>query len=185
MIAKIELWIKGRIGRATRWFVFDQVDFNSTVYQVLGELRAAQVRQERIISAFQATTRLEASERALEQRTINEEQRIVNEDLRVFQEEQRVSDEEVRLLLEELRRQINESAVTIDRMRRNFEHRLGEIEHRGPEDHLKPRSCRYVDAKAITGGNGRGGAWPLRQAQSDYRDGDLAHPVLDRQFRHR
>jgi hypothetical protein len=109
-IARIELWIKGKLKRAMRWIVLDQVNFNSTVHQILAELHAVQERQERILAALTAaheSAQIESRGREQRQALTNEEQRASNEDLRL---------------------QLNESAITIDRLRRNFEDRLRKIE---------------------------------------------------------
>jgi hypothetical protein len=128
LMAKIELWIKGCIERAMRWFVFDQVNFNSTVHQILGELRVVQLRQEKILTAFEASVQLEADRREQKQRVVHEAQKAVNEDQRVLNEAQTVLNEAQTVLNEEMRLQINESTVIIDRIRRNFEHRLTKLE---------------------------------------------------------
>lgn len=117
-VAKIELWIKSRIERATRWFVYDQVNFNSAIHQVLCELREVQIKQEKVLSALQSSTQLAT-------RRMEREQKLVNEE---HKEELRAVNEELRAVNEELRLQISDSAVTIDRLRRNFEHRLTQLE---------------------------------------------------------
>jgi len=168
--AKIELWIKRRIERAMRWFVFDQVSFNSAVHQVLCELREVEIRQGKMLSALaalQSSTQLEVDRQGQEQTLITEEQRAFNEEMRIANEEMGIANEEMRIANEanmrtanenmriaydemrivneeqrafnqelmtsneELRLQLKESEVTIDRMRRNFEHRLTQIEERG------------------------------------------------------
>lgn len=191
MTAKIELRIKSLIKRAMRWIVFDQVNFNSTVHEILGELHLLQIRQEEMLSEFRRTVELEASRREKQQSVINEEQSIineeqsiinegqsvfnegqkavneeqgainakqrlvnedqmainesqtvvnedqrainksqtvVNEDQRAVNESHSVVNEEQRAINEDLRAQLNESAIIIDRMRRNFEHRLTHLE---------------------------------------------------------
>jgi hypothetical protein len=154
--AKIEIWIKARIERAMRWFVFDQVNFNSAVHQILRELREVEVRQQKTLVALtelQSSIKDEVDRQGQEQRLINEEQRAFNEEtriaiednlriasenmrmaydeMRIVNEEQRALNQELITSNEELRLQLKESEVTIDRMRRNFEHRLTQIEERG------------------------------------------------------
>lgn len=142
LVAKLELWVKGKIKRAMRWIVLDQVNFNSTVHQVLSELHAIQVRQEKVLaalSALQASMQIEAAGQEQRQRLVNDEQRAVNEQQRTVNEEQRTLNEELcridkeqSRITEELRLQVNESATIIDRMRRNFEHRLRKLEEPQP-----------------------------------------------------
>jgi hypothetical protein len=100
LLARIELWIKRQIKRSTHWFTLDQVNFNSAIHNILTELREVQSRHEEILSSLQ-----EPAQRELVR--FKEEQGLVNESLAL---------------------QISESAVIIDRLRRNFEHRLGKIE---------------------------------------------------------
>jgi len=139
-VGRIELWIKSAVERATRWFVFDQVNFNSAVHQVLCELREVQRQQEKILSEVQRyneleVDRLERNQRLADQeqkeqlRSINDGLMAVSEGLRTTNEEARADTEGLRAINEELRVQINESVVTLDRMRRNFEHRLTELEN--------------------------------------------------------
>lgn len=154
--AKIELWIKQKIKRATKWFFFDQVNFNSTVHELLSELHAAQVRQQQLFSEFQRVVELEARERDHRQNAINDAQDVVNDEQRRFNDEQRsvncdqgLINEQLRssnevqrsvnqdqstlnerqsAAIDELRSHLSESAVVIDRLRRNFEHRLTTLE---------------------------------------------------------
>src|SRR5687767_6384898 len=37
--ARLELWIKRQIKRATHWFTWEQVNFNSAVHHALGDMR--------------------------------------------------------------------------------------------------------------------------------------------------
>lgn len=37
-VARLELWIKGKLKRATKWFTWEQVNFNSAAYQTLVEV---------------------------------------------------------------------------------------------------------------------------------------------------
>lgn len=53
LLARVELWLKRRIKRATHWFIWEQVNFNSAVHQSLGELYTALIVQEQRLSALQ------------------------------------------------------------------------------------------------------------------------------------
>lgn len=97
--ARIELWIKRQIRRATRWFTIDQVNFNTAAHDILTELYEMQARQEQIISALERPH--------LNAVGILDSQKAIADDLAL---------------------RISESAIMIDRMRRNFEHRLAKLE---------------------------------------------------------
>jgi hypothetical protein len=40
-VARLELWVKGKIKRASHWFTWEQVNFNSSVYHALRDVMAA------------------------------------------------------------------------------------------------------------------------------------------------
>src|SRR3954453_18604370 len=86
-MAKVELWFKGKIKRASRWFVFDQLSFNSTVHQILCELREGQIRQEKILSALESSTQLECSREEQRQNVVSQEQEAIHESLKASTEE--------------------------------------------------------------------------------------------------
>jgi hypothetical protein len=162
--AKIEVWIKGKVRRATKWFFFDQVNFNSTVHQLLAELNDLQLRHRNMLEDLGRSLRLEAQEREQRRRNFNEEQKAINADHRLSIEKQRALNEQQTLInkeqslvseeqrligseqaalieaqnatIERLRIELSESAVVIDRLRRNFEHRLAQLEH--PDPNTRP-----------------------------------------------
>lgn len=48
--ARFELWVKRLIKRATHWFTWEQVNFNSAVHHALGDARAALAAQEQALA---------------------------------------------------------------------------------------------------------------------------------------
>ncbi|MET0622168.1 MAG: hypothetical protein ABW250_04215 [Pyrinomonadaceae bacterium] len=62
--ARLELWLKRLIARATHWFTWEQVNFNSAVHHALGDVRAALGAHEQALARLQseilATLRAEA-----------------------------------------------------------------------------------------------------------------------------
>ncbi|HEY0173540.1 MAG TPA: hypothetical protein VGB98_21185 [Pyrinomonadaceae bacterium] len=62
--ARLELWLKRLIARATRWFTWEQLNFNSAVHHALGDARAALSAHEQALTRLQtdilATLRAEA-----------------------------------------------------------------------------------------------------------------------------
>lgn len=51
--ARLELWLKRLIARATRWFTWEQVNFNSAVHHALGDARAALLAHEQALARLQ------------------------------------------------------------------------------------------------------------------------------------
>ena len=52
--ARLELWLKRIIARATRWFTWEQVNFNSAVHHALGDARAAMGAHEQALARLRS-----------------------------------------------------------------------------------------------------------------------------------
>ncbi|HEU5238013.1 MAG TPA: hypothetical protein VFU37_12835 [Pyrinomonadaceae bacterium] len=52
--ARIELWIKARLKALTRWFTWEQVNFNAAVHHALGEILRALNEQQATIDSIRA-----------------------------------------------------------------------------------------------------------------------------------
>lgn len=52
--ARLELWLKRLIARATHWFTWEQVNFNSAVHHALGDARAAMGAHEQALAHLRA-----------------------------------------------------------------------------------------------------------------------------------
>ena len=52
--ARLELWLKRLIARATRWFTWEQVNFNSAAHHALGDARAALGAHEQALARLQS-----------------------------------------------------------------------------------------------------------------------------------
>jgi len=52
--ARIELWVKARLKNFSRWFTWEQVNFNAAVHHALGEALEALGRHEAVIAAVRA-----------------------------------------------------------------------------------------------------------------------------------
>ncbi|HEX6183098.1 MAG TPA: hypothetical protein VFZ44_04235 [Pyrinomonadaceae bacterium] len=48
--ARLELWLKGLVRRASHWFTWEQVNFNSAVHHALGDTRAALAAHEQALA---------------------------------------------------------------------------------------------------------------------------------------
>ena len=79
--ARLELWIKRQIKRATHWFTWEQVNFNSAVHHALGDVRDALAAHER--SLAQARSALDPLRDSLERmRSESEDDRARASELR-------------------------------------------------------------------------------------------------------
>lgn len=52
--ARLELWLKRLIARATHWFTWEQVNFNSAVHHALGDARAAMGAHEQALARLRS-----------------------------------------------------------------------------------------------------------------------------------
>src|SRR6185436_7188942 len=53
-IARVELWLKRQLKRATHWFTWEQVNFNAAVHQSLRELLPVMAAHEQELQALRA-----------------------------------------------------------------------------------------------------------------------------------
>jgi hypothetical protein len=151
-LARLELWLKRQLKRATRWFTWEQVNFNASVHHALRDLlsifsaheqqlanlrrqirRAAETQQ--IVHEQQQTdlvaqrAALQAQEQALEEQRIEVAARLADlvnelrERVMYLQEEQRVSFKQLAL-------ENSEAATLEDRARRQTESLLAELQRR-------------------------------------------------------
>jgi hypothetical protein len=149
-IARFELWIKQGLKRATRWFTWEQTNFNaatsaslaniaailSQMEKSLANLRAAVGQSENVAdgaTSAEIDTRLGHIERQL-----REVVKIIqtDESTQLLREEQRVSFRQLEL-------QINEATVISDRVKRNFQVQLDRLARRLDEiekTHAEPQS---------------------------------------------
>jgi hypothetical protein len=136
-IARLELWIKQGLKRATRWFTWEQTNFNAATSAALAnvaailsqleknscELRDGVDRGENVtdgLSNSEIETRLGDIERQLRAVVTLIESR---ESIQLLREEQRV-------LFKQLGLQISEAAVISDRVKRNLQMQLDELARR-------------------------------------------------------
>jgi hypothetical protein len=153
--ARLELWVKRLIKRATHWYTWEQVNYNAAVYHALRDTHAALAALDselaalrRQLHAFEEhfSEELAAGVAALrgEQRAfvedIHREQQSLASDLR--REQQAGTDaarveareraghvlEEQRVLFRQLSLEAGERAVACERARRDLETRLAEIQ---------------------------------------------------------
>lgn len=145
-LASLELWVKRRLKQATRWYSWEQVNFNAAVHhalrdaldvlldleQQLGQLRAemsAEVAQRAEIDSQRAEMEAYRALMEAEQRARSLE---VNARLADLARELRERDgqrlEEQRVCFRQLSLEMSEAEVLLDRARRDIESRLNKLE---------------------------------------------------------
>ncbi len=149
-IAGVELWLKRQLKRTTRWFTWEQVNFNAATHhalrdllpvllaheQELGRLGAqiaeAEARRSEQLSEFQTElqtafqTAIESHRRALEDKVDARLTELANE----LRERAERIQEEQRVYFKQLALETSEAAVLEDRARRQTETLLEELQLR-------------------------------------------------------
>ena len=142
-LARVDLWIKRQLKRATHWYVWEQVNFNSAVHHALISILAVLEEHERRISEIGNALEKQSSPIPHEPRVDSLEARVVTLELSL-DEAQRVKErrpgntqEELKLLLDEhrvcfkqLALQLSEVAITADRAQRRSQSQLEELASR-------------------------------------------------------
>ena len=156
-LARVELWLKRRFGSGTRWFTWEQVNFNAAVHHALrdllpvlaayeaelrklrGELADSEARKEARAEAqakelaqalnAQASELQAHSQRAHEQQSNKVEAQIAALVHELRDSVTRLQDEQ-RVCYKQLALEASEAAVLEDRARRQTEALLEELERR-------------------------------------------------------
>ncbi|MGH9961847.1 MAG: hypothetical protein ACREBC_32745 [Pyrinomonadaceae bacterium] len=143
-IARLELWVKRRLKQATRWYSWEQINFNAAVHHALrdtldalrdmerqlGQLRA-QLEQNQVAQRAEFDTHLEAyrAQMEAEQRARSLEDNARRVDLtRELRERDAKRIEEQRVCFKQLSLEMSEAEVLLDRARRDIEARLDKLE---------------------------------------------------------
>ncbi len=153
-LARLELWVKRRFKQATRWYSWEQINFNDAVHHALRDTLEALLDLEQQLGQLRAETIAEREARAqqfeqnqiemMTQRAeiesqraqIEEDQRALtvgmNERLADLAREFRECDgkrlEEQRVCFKQLSLEMSEAEVLLDRARRHIESRLDKLE---------------------------------------------------------
>jgi len=132
-LARLELWVKRRFKQATRWYSWEQINFNAAVHhalrdtldalldleQQLGQLRADMSAE---METYRAQMEAEQRARSLE---VNAHLADLTRELRE-RDQQRL--DEQRVCFKQLSLEMSEAEVLLDRARRDFESRLDKLE---------------------------------------------------------
>jgi len=129
-IARVELWLKRQLKRATHWFTWEQVNFNAAVHQSLRELLpviAAHEHELQTLKAQVAAAEIKGSElEALSGRTETRVEGLANE---LSERDAHLRDEQ-RVCFKQLALETSEAAVLEDRSHRRAEALLEELQRR-------------------------------------------------------
>lgn len=149
LVARLELWIKRRLKVATRWFTWEQVNFNAAVHhalrdilpvlaayeQELGKLRAEieaatkAATEARRIEFGSLRGEIEASRRLTDAQRAQVENRLSELVKELRQRDERLQGEQ-RVSFKQLALETSEAAVLEDRARRNTRALLEELTRR-------------------------------------------------------
>jgi hypothetical protein len=143
--ARIELWIKRQLKRATHWYTWQQVTFNSAVNDALNQTLTALSAFEQNLATIQSElevnavstanlelrlTEFEASFESIETRLT----KIVGDRLEEMQVEEQKGIalllDEQRACFKQLKLEISETGVVADRAKRSLQLRLDELNSR-------------------------------------------------------
>jgi len=129
-IARVELWLKRQLKRATHWFTWEQINFNAAVHQSLRELLPVMAAHEHELKALRAQfaaaeTKLSELE-AVSRKTETHVEGLVNE---LSERDAHLRDEQ-RVCFKQLALETSEAAVLEDRARRRAEALLEELQRR-------------------------------------------------------
>jgi hypothetical protein len=150
-VARIELWIKRRLKKLSRWFTWEQVNFNSAVHQALIDaertmsaqaealagLRAALAKESENVRAqlSQKDREIQTLRAAIDERvrtSTQETYSAIDRRLAELASELRERDEQLsaeqRVCFKQLSLEVSEAAVLEDRGRRSIESRLEKLE---------------------------------------------------------
>ena len=160
LLARVELWIKRQLKRATHWYTWEQVNFNSSVDSALNNtLAILRSYEERLASLQNELDANLASKANLESRLTELESRLaliesrfdelLAEKLAEIRIEHQKSSElllnEQRVCFKQLALEISEAGVVADRAKRSIQLRLEELAARVDEMNTEQREVNPVE----------------------------------------
>jgi len=133
-LSRFELWLKRRLRAGTRWFTWEQVNFNAAVHHALRDLLPLLTAHEQELGKLRAQIDAEAEARHsdLEQhqtQRVQLEARIA-ELIRELRERDEHLRDEQRVCFKQLALETSEAAVLEDRARRKTDTLLAELQRR-------------------------------------------------------
>lgn len=125
-VARIELWLKRHLKAGTRWFAWEQVNFNSAVHHALRDLLPVLSAHEQELRQLQATIEAQFEQHAPRAEMNARLAELVSE---LRDRDERLQDQQ-RVSFKQLSLEASEAAVLEDRARRKTETLLEELRRR-------------------------------------------------------
>jgi hypothetical protein len=131
LFSRVELWLKRKVRRATRWFTWEQVNFNAAVHHALRDLLPLLSAYELELGKLhaEAATRRADLEQQLTAQRSQLEARIAELVSELRERDEHLRDEQ-RVCFKQLALETSEAAVLEDRARRKTEAVLEELQLR-------------------------------------------------------
>ncbi|MEP6742264.1 MAG: hypothetical protein ABJB61_07175, partial [bacterium] len=132
--ARIELWLKHHLRRATRWYAWEQINFNAAVHHALRDLLPLLLAQQRELQTLRtqiAAAEVRRTELAQQLAEIDAQHHATQAELvdELRQRDERLLEEQ-RVCFKQLSLETSEAAVLEDRARRNALALLEELQRR-------------------------------------------------------
>jgi len=127
-LSRLELWAKRRLKQATRWYSWEQINFNAAVHHALRETLDALLDFEQRLGQQRAEMQAQLEQIQIEtSRSLEMSARLADlaQELRE-RDQQRL--EEQRVCFKQLSLEMSEAQVLFDRSRRDIESRLDKLE---------------------------------------------------------
>jgi hypothetical protein len=132
--ARIELWLKRHFKRATRWYAWEQVNFNAAVHHALGDIVQLLSANQKTIENLRKQLRAESEDFRLERTRLiaatNAQRAEVDGRLAELGERTARLQDEQRVSYKQLALETSEAAVLEDRARRKTEALLEQLQRR-------------------------------------------------------
>jgi hypothetical protein len=126
-LARLELWLKRRLRGGTRWFTWEQVNFNAAVHHALREMLQALSSREQALAKLRSET--ETRQKEVEHQTETNAARLSELVTELRERDAHLQDEQ-RVCFKQLSLEATEAAVLEDRARRKTEALLEELKRR-------------------------------------------------------
>jgi len=153
LVARLELWVKGKLKNATRWFTWEQANFNAATVTSLESIQRLLAQLEAGLSDLRSSirgrefTENDGSTAEVDARLAKLESSV--QSLLKEIESQRVEQtrridlliEEQRACFRQLALEISETAVVSDRAKRNVEMKVAELSRRLDETDQKEKAA--------------------------------------------
>jgi len=152
-VARLELWVKGKLKNATRWFTWEQANFNAATVTSLESTQRLLAQLEAGLSDLRSSlhghefTESDRSIADIDGRLAKLESSVESL-LKEIQTERAEQTRRIDLLIEEQRvcfrqlaLEISETAVVSDRARRNLEMQLADVSRRLDEQDQKEKAA--------------------------------------------